>query len=400
MKNNMKKYTEQEYKKDELLAIIAANLELDATRKQQMETAYRAVNDVLSKDEKFFKDYIINVYPQGSLLIGTTIKPLPGEEFDLDIVLHIESSYLLHTPAEIYDALYRVLSNHDTYKPLLEKKNRCVRIDYNSDFHMDILPGCIITINNNRLMIAEDERRISWSRTNPKGYAEWFKDIAERNKGSFILHERYNLMLKAAVETEDLPLEVYQKTPLQSTVQIVKRYRDLFFQDKDTTKMPAVSSIVLTTLLAQCHEGNLSIQEALINASQKLRKLAEAYKLRKEKFAVYNPVDNHEDKSKRENFTDSWEDKHYASFVAFIDDFAKKLNAFLNTDTNETTYKDLFGNGFYKQNVQTLVKLEERLKGNPQLTTLLAGNAFTDSRGNINATTGVRNGNHGFYAES
>lgn len=395
----MKKYTEIEYQKEELLAITAANLELDTTRIQQMESAYRAVNDVLSNDETFFKDYKINVYAQGSLQIGTTIKPLSGQEFDLDIVLHIESSYLNHTPSEIYDALYRVLSNHDTYKPLLEKKNRCVRIDYNSDFHMDILPGCIITINNNRLMIAENERRNSWSRTNPKNYAVWFKEIAERNKSSFILQERYNLMLKAAVETEDLPLDVYKKTPLQSTVQIVKRYRDLFYQDKETSKMPAVSSIVLTTLLAQCHEGNLSIQEALVNASQKLRKLAEGYKVRKEKFAIYNPVDNHEDKDKRENFTDSWEDKHYNSFVAFVEDFAKKLNAFLNNGTNETSYKELFGNGFYKQNIQTLVKLEERVKGNTQFATLLAGNAYTDNRGNINSTTGVRNGSHGFFAQ-
>ncbi|MGL2986351.1 SMODS domain-containing nucleotidyltransferase [Flavobacterium sp. RSSA_27] len=399
MKNNMKKYTEIEYQKEELLAITAANLELDTTRIQQMESAYRAVNDVLSNDETFFKDYKINVYAQGSLLIGTTIKPLSGQEFDLDIVLHIESSYLNHTPAEIYDALYRVLSNHDTYKPLLEKKKRCVRIDYNSDFHMDILPGCIITINNNRLMIPEDERRNSWSRTNPKDYAVWFKEIAERNKSSFILQERYNLMLKAAVETEDLPLDVYKKTPLQSTVQIVKRYRDLFYQGKETSKMPAVSSIVLTTLLAQCHEGNLSIQEALVNASQKLRKLAEGYKVRKEKFAIYNPVDNYEDKDKRENFTDSWEDKHYNSFVAFVEDFAKKLNAFLNNGTNETSYKELFGNGFYKQNIQTLVKLEERVKGNNQFATLLAGNAYTDNRGNINTTTGVRNGSHGFFAQ-
>lgn len=400
MRNNMKKYTEQEYKKDELLAIIASNLELDATRKKQMETAYRAVNDVLSNDEEFFKGYTINVYAQGSLLIGTTIKPLTGEEFDLDIVLHIEDSYLKHTPSEIYDELYRVLSNHDTYKTLLKKKNRCVRIDYNSDFHMDILPGCIIAINNNRLMISADECRISWSRTHPKGYAEWFKEIAERNKGSFLLQERYNLMLEAKIETEDLPLDIYLKTPLQRTVQIVKRYRDLYYQNKDKANIPAVSSIVLTTLLAQCHEGNSSIQEALKNAVQKLRKLANDYKFRKIKFAVCNPIDNHDDKEKRENFTDSWEDKHYESFVGFVEDFEKKLNAFIGEKIDESIYKDLFGNGYYKENVQRAIKLRERLNGNPILAPMLSGNAFTNINGTINSSTGVKNGYHGFFAQS
>lgn len=63
-----------------------------------MISAYKAVNDVFDKDEEFFKDYTVNVYAQGSLLIGTTIKPLPGKEFDLDIVLKLDDSYLNHTP--------------------------------------------------------------------------------------------------------------------------------------------------------------------------------------------------------------------------------------------------------------------------------------------------------------
>lgn len=400
MKNNMKKYTEQEYEKDELLAIIAANLELDASRKLKMETAYRAVNDVLSRDDEFFKNITINVYAQGSLLIGTTIKPLSGEEFDLDIVLHIEDSYLKHTPSEIYDALYRVLSNHDTYEPLLQRKNRCIRINYNSDFHMDVLPGCIISINNTRLMIPEDKRRISWSRTNPKEYYEWFKEISERNKGGFLLQERYNLMLEAKIETEDLPRDVYLKTPLQRTVQIVKRYRDLYYQNKDKVKAPAVSSIVLTTLLAQSHEGNSSIQEALKNAVQKLKKLSNNYKFRGERFAVYNPIDNHDDADRRENFTDSWETKHYDSFVGFVEDFEQKLNAFIGQGTNEINYKDLFGNGYYRENVQKAIMLREQLNGNPILAPLLSGNAFTNSNGSINNSTGVKNGSHGFFAQS
>lgn len=399
MKTNIYNYTEQELQKDELLAITASNLELDATRKQKMESAYRAVNDVLSKDNEFFSDYTINVYAQGSLLIGTTVKPLSGKEFDLDIVLHIENSYLNHTPSDIYNELYRVLSNHGTYENLLEEKNRCIRINYNSDFHMDILPGCMISQDNTRLMIAENKLRNSWSRTNPKGYAEWFKEISEKGKAAFLLTKRYNLLLEAKIETEDLPSDIYLKTPLQRTVQIVKRYRDLYYENKDLDKTPAISSIVLTTLLAQSHSGNLSIHEALKNASQKLKKLADDYSLYGEKFSVYNPVDKHEDISKRENFTDSWKDNNYDSFVLFVHDFNKNVNIFLNESTNELNYNQLFGNGFYKQNIQTLVKLEERFKGNPKLSTLLSGTAYTDPSGNINTSTGVKNKNHGFHSE-
>ena len=124
------------------------------------------------------------------------------------------------------------------------------------------------------------------------------------------------------------------------------------------------------------------------------------YKFRKIKFAVYNPVDNHEDTDKRENFTDSWEDKHYESFLGFVEDFDKKLNTFIGADTNENNYRDLFGNGYYKENVQRLVELEERLKGKPILTNLLAGTAYTDANGLINSSKGVKNGTHKFYAQS
>lgn len=393
-------YTEEQYKTEELLAIAAANLELDDTRKKQMHSAYKAVNDVFDKDEEFFKDYTVNVYAQGSLIIGTTIKPLPGKEFDLDIVLKIDDSYLNHTPKQIYDEVYRVLNEHGTYSPLLQKKNRCIRINYNSDFHMDILPGCKITLDNTRVMIPNDKTLMEWSRTDPKSYANWFLNIAKLHQQQFMLTKRYNMLVEAKVETEDLPTDIYLKSPLQRTVQIIKRYRDIYYDGKDLSKTPSISSIVLTTLLAKSYSEELSIQDALKNAMSKMRILADGYKLKGIKFPVYNPIDLYPDKDKRENFTDSWTDKHYNSLVDFVESLEKKINTFLHNPKIEENYSGLFGNGFYKQNIQTLIKLNEAIKGNPKLAPILAGTAHTDASGNINKSVGVKNGNHGFFAES
>src|SRR5690554_385821 len=365
-----------------------------------MHSAYKAVNDVFDKDEEFFKDYTVNVYAQGSLIIGTTIKPLPGKEFDLDIVLKVDDSYLNHTPKEIYDEVYRVLSEHGTYSPLLQKKNRCIRINYNSDFHMDILPGCKITTDNTRVMIPNDKTLRDWSRTDPKSYAEWFLKIAKKHEAEFMLRERWEMITKAQVETEDLPTDVYVKSPLQRTVQIIKRFRDLYYQNRDLTKTPAISSVVLTTILAQSYSEELSIQLALKNALEKLKNLADGYKYKGIKFPVYNPIDLYPDRDKRENFTDSWTDLHYNSFVGFVEALEKKINVFLHNPKSEENYLGLFGNGYYKENIQTLIKLNEALKGKPQLASILGGTARTDAAGNINTTTGVKNGSHGFFAES
>lgn len=78
-----------------------------------------------------------------------------------------------------------------------------------------------------------------------------------------MLTERFVMLTEAKVETEDLPKDVYVKSPLQRTVQIIKRYRDLYYENKDLVKTPAISSIVLTTLLAQSYDEELSIQAAL-----------------------------------------------------------------------------------------------------------------------------------------
>lgn len=387
-------------KKEELLAIAAQQLEMDATRKQRVESAYRTINQVLDKDDSFFEPYTVLVYAQGSLRIGTTVKPMNGEDYDLDIVVDIRDSYLNHTPDHIYEELYRVLNADGRYEEKLERKNRCVRINYKDDFHLDALPGCMISRDNTRIMIPLDEKRLEWSRTDPKAFAEWFLEIAKKLKGRFILEKRFNAMVKASVETEDLPeYSIYSKTPLQRTVQIIKRFRDLYYSEKNTSVYPQASSIVLTTIIAKAYEDADSIQEALRQAIKRLEKLSYDYEVYGTKFKVYNPIDKHSDKEKREIFNDSWQDKHYKSFVLFSKALKNAVMEFLERKTNPTTFNNLFGGGFYSDVVQRQIKIDENWRGQPILAPLLTGTARTDRSGKINETKGLKNVDHKFWAE-
>src|SRR5699024_8095450 len=197
--------------REELLARIAQELQLNQDRIRRMETAYKAVSDVLKADKDFFEDLKIEVYAQGSKRIGTTVRPINGNDFDLDIVLHIYDPYYRHTPAEIFNSLVRVLSNNDNYKSIIEIKNRCVRVNYKSDFHMDILPACMPN-EFEKFAIKIPERTLkNWSSGNPRGFAEWFKRIAN-SADEPVLMRFANSLIKAEVETEDLPNELYLKT--------------------------------------------------------------------------------------------------------------------------------------------------------------------------------------------
>ena len=171
-------FTNYKLQREELLARIAQELELDQSRKNKMESAYKAVYELLKKESNFFKDLEILIYPQGSAKIGTTVKPINGEDFDLDTVLHIYDPYYNHSPKAIYDALIKVLENDSYYKTIMEKKKRCVRLNYKSDFHIDILPACMKNINDYEKIAIPEKALNNWSFGNPKGFANRFLNNA------------------------------------------------------------------------------------------------------------------------------------------------------------------------------------------------------------------------------
>lgn len=373
--------------REELLARIAQELQLDKTRLGRMETAYNTVAELLKKDNDFFEDLIIEIYAQGSKRIGTTVKPINEEDFDLDTVLHIYDPYHNHNPEEIYNALVKALEKDSYYKSIMEKKKRCVRLNYKSDFHMDILPACMPNAFEKEIIKIPEKALKSWSTGNPKGFSNWFLRIANSVKEPILL-KNSDALIKAQVETEKLPAELYLKTPLQRAVQLLKRYRDIYYQGKEYR----VSSIVITTLLAQMYESENSIFETIDNVVGKIkRKYIEAIQ-GKYRFRILNPVNLEED------FTDSWTDKHYDSFYKFIIDFHTKWQNLKNSfETSKEDYIQLFGEGIYKKALNEQISMfskstkDELIKASSLIT---SGSAFTNSQGLINSNTGIKNGFH------
>lgn len=379
-----------ELQREDLLARIAQELQLNPDRINRMEMAYKAVSDVLEADESFFPDLEIDVYAQGSKRIGTTVRPINGDDFDLDIVLHIYDPYYNHTPSEIFETLVRVLSNNGTYKPMMEIKKRCVRINYNSDFHMDILPACMPDRLERQAIKIPEKTLKSWSSGNPKGFADWFKNRAKLGEES-VLKRFSGILTKAEVETEDLPEELYLKTPLQRAVQLIKRYRDIYFANREYR----VSSIVLTTLCAQYYQGNDSIYESIDNI---LFQLKENYnKAIKEgnRFKILNPVNPEED------FTDSWTNSHYRSFYNFIGDLYSKWESLKNPfEKSHQDYIKLFGEGVYKESLKSQHNKFSHLSEDDLIKAgglILRKTAYTDKKGRINSKSGSKNEFHHNY---
>lgn len=376
--------------REDLLARIAQELQLDQTRLKRMESAFNAVAELLRKDEDFFNGLEIEVYAQGSKRIGTTVKPINGADFDLDTVLHVYDPYYNHSPDQLYNRLVKALEKDSYYKSIMEKKKRCIRLNYKGDFHMDILPACMPNhIDKEMIKIPEKAFR-NWSYGNPKGFAKWFENNSNSVKEP-MLRKFSSALLEAQVDTEPLPDELYLKTPLQRAVQLLKRYRDIYFENREFK----VSSIVITTLAAHLNEGENTIYETVDNIISRIKANYTEAINKGYRFKVLNPVNNSEE------FTDSWTTGHYESFYNYIADFYSKWQSLKESfESGKENYIELFGEGIYKKSLNE--QFEKFSKSTHDLYAkssglITGGTAHTNSRGKINQNHGIRNGHHHSY---
>jgi hypothetical protein len=289
---------------DDLLWRICEELQLSSMRYQQAVDRYEAVCRWLEAEASAVAQYRPSMYPQGSMRIGTTVMPFGRDEYDLDFVCEFNvSSSTFESPLQLLKLVVARLEQNDAYARLLEVKNRCVRLNYANEFHLDILPACPDAANGSSCLVVPDRESRRWKPSNPKGYADWFEQRCELVLA--LMAERASVLAKA----EPIPAQeaTWEKATLKRAVQLLKRWRDIQYQ-----KQPEVApiSMVLTTLAAQTYQGQLSVSEALTGI---LNGIVAMIASSQPRVYVLNPANPLEDLSER------WEDPaQYSAFVSGI----------------------------------------------------------------------------------
>lgn len=291
---------------DGLLEGVCASLQITATQREKAETRYRAIGEWLEgTNSGILRGAPVDIYPQGSLRIGTTNKPINVAEFDLDIVAEIQvDARLVQQPIVLLHAVEARLREHGTYSEMLERKNRCIRVAYADEFHLDVLPACPDPARTDGSIVVPDRAQRCWKPSNPNGYAAWIERRAE--------HFRRRLVKAMAplppAETSD------SKPLLKKLVQLMKRHRDIEFAGREQL---APVSIVLTTLAGLHATGGLSILDTL---EQTLVVIA-ANSPSEQVLKVYNPSNAGELLSER------WESTRgsYEAFREWTLAFIRKL---------------------------------------------------------------------------
>lgn len=325
---------------NKILVNLAEELDISPTKYKQAVDRYTAVGDWLNdgKYEGVYEE--LDVYPQGSFRLGTVIRPLKNGKksgYDIDLVCQLPLLRKSTSPEILKNDVGDRLKGNGKYWKMLDKEGRrCWTLLYSEEdgigFHLDVLPsipaGEFMQKSLNEAMaqyqyacdaidITEKDRdsgTYTWkiSGSNPRGYAVWFED---RNRAAFVrVESRQKQMITEKYATvyasvEEVPNELI-RTPLQRSVQILKRHRDMFFKN-DPDNKPI--SMIITTLSALAYNGETDLVTALYNIVDELTSYDSITELTEStsglikkvggEWVIPNPV------NPAENFADRWNEK-------------------------------------------------------------------------------------------
>jgi hypothetical protein len=150
----------------------------------------------------------VQVYPQGSGNLGTTNRNPYTGEFDIDLVIRIDFAKWQITQKQLNQLVNgwlgsyvsgRQASGHRLAPTKLDKGKRAWTLHYADGFHMDILPVVPDLARELDASMGDpswltDKELTHWQPTNPRGFADWFREISAA--------EHYRRKLEAAKRAE------------------------------------------------------------------------------------------------------------------------------------------------------------------------------------------------------
>lgn len=282
---------------DQLIGFALESLDVPKELQAKAKAVYDDLGSWVMKHDAAAGRKEPGLFPQGSAALGTTT--LNNGDWDIDAVYERPIARTSTTQEQLNAQAKEVLEvfREDQRRqgkpvPRIEERPRCWRLVYRG-FHIDALPAIPEDVNDDlstRLLISDRELR-EWIVTDPKDYIAWFI----RCMGDVFEREREAIAKASFRAIEEVPVwEV--KTVLQRTVQYVRRHRDLSYGDDSDDLSPA--SILVTTLVARCYQGEQSIAEALRGVALRIHGHLH---VRDGKLWVPNPTDDHLPEAEREN---------------------------------------------------------------------------------------------------
>jgi len=235
----------------DLLEDVCRYLEPSLHQCELAKQRYDGVGDWLARsDDPMLSS--ISIHLQGSVAIGTAVKPTGANEYDVDLVAHVPDRDLTMSPVLLKRRIGDRLRGNGNYARLLVEMPRCWRLDYANEFHLDITPSIPNPECRFGGELVPDKTLKTWKPSNPMGYrAKFERRAALQPRIRSVFRKAYD-GARADEQIEPYPRERRLKGILRRTVQIAKRHRDVHFMDDDRGLAPL--SIIITTLISRAYE--------------------------------------------------------------------------------------------------------------------------------------------------
>ncbi len=319
---------------------VAEDIDIAPSKYQQAVDRYEAVGHWLEDGEYPGCADAPDIYPQGSFRLGTVVRPIRGgkeADYDIDLVCELPIAKDQTDARAVKRMVGDRLREHDRYRRMLDDEGkRCWTLEYAEQdgigFHLDVLPSVPDPQYAFDKSIAITNRQgtfYDWSASNPKGYGDWFD---EKNRAAFIrvlAEQKRSIRARATMiyaSVDDVPDQLV-RTPLQRSIQIMKRHRDVMFNGGTDADYAPISMIV-TTLAAHLYRDEPDVYAALTAIVSKLHghaglvehrmieqtlaSLGLIQRTRDGKWYIGNPV------NPAENFADRWHEDNHARARAFF----------------------------------------------------------------------------------
>lgn len=329
--------------RDKAILKSLSDLDLSPTMEKNARDKYAALS-------KYFDEQGLDsdFYPQGSFLIGTTIRPYrDGKEHDYDLdVLAILKRKKEDTDAKsVKNDVGNSIKESGIYSDKLEKEDRnCWTLKYAEvadgiGFSLDVVPAVDESISIKEDMVRsgisyskvektvaitdKTEYTYDWITSNPLGFGEWFLEISNKHLTTEMKYEQYNNLpydiRMVFTSAEKIPT-YYYRSNLQRAVQFIKRHRDIYYHKRELSKYKP-SSILISALVADSVKDKYSFSVSdIVNAfivgfRNKSISIMQDGK-------ILNPVDY------RENFIERYTDNNVSNMIKWI----SELSDFINTE--------------------------------------------------------------------
>lgn len=361
---------------------LIKKLDLTPAMYKNAKEKYDSLKDFL-KD----KDESIIFYPQGSFMLGTTVRPYKEQRernYDLDSICLFNKRRDETSPSEIRTQLQNWLESIEIYNSKLESYERCITINYadygSVGFSIDVVPsalamdetktqmmrkGCLPKYVDTAIEVAEvkKDKPDRWISSNPQAYVKWFDEINESFANEFRTERKRRIFEnnKDLYNSEEEVPEYFNKSSLQMAIQLLKRARDVYFSKLGKAKeelkpiSAIISTIVLDTARRNLIPHSADVLEVITIVLNELKIYSKYQELSEENFKslyeskvtiskkgskweMWNPV------NPNDNLVDGWnaEPERAKLFFEWISNLDKTLLEIL--DENNIDYERSIGN--------------------------------------------------------